>query len=30
MTAQSHPLSRLSTRQQRELIRMLEALVGDQ
>jgi len=28
MSAQSHPLSRLSARQQRELVRMLEALVG--
>jgi DNA-binding MarR family transcriptional regulator len=28
MSAQSHPLSRLSARQQRELVRMLEAMVG--
>jgi DNA-binding MarR family transcriptional regulator len=29
MTAQSHPLSRLSSRQQRELVRMLEALLAN-
>ena len=29
MSAQSHPLSRLSSRQQRELVRMLQALVDD-
>ena len=29
MSAQSHPLSRLSSRQQRELIRMLEALLAN-
>ena len=29
MTAQSHPLSRLSSRQQRELVKMLEALLRD-
>jgi MarR family transcriptional regulator, organic hydroperoxide resistance regulator len=28
MSTQAHPLSRLSARQQRELVRMLEALVG--
>jgi MarR family transcriptional regulator, organic hydroperoxide resistance regulator len=28
MSAQSHPLSRLSSRQQRELVRMLEALLA--
>ena len=28
MTTQSHPLSRLSSRQQRELVRMLEALLA--
>jgi DNA-binding MarR family transcriptional regulator len=30
MTTQAHPLSRLSARQQRELVRMLEALVGNE
>jgi len=30
MTAQSHPLSRLSSRQQRELVRMLEALLANE
>jgi MarR family transcriptional regulator, organic hydroperoxide resistance regulator len=30
MTAQSHPLSRLSPRQQRELVRMLEALLAQE
>jgi len=29
MAAQSHPLSRLSSRQQRELVRMLEALLAN-
>jgi hypothetical protein len=28
MSGQSHPLARLSARQQRELVKMLEALVG--
>ena len=30
MSGQSHPLSRLSLRQQRELVRMLQALVEDE
>jgi len=30
MSAQSHPLARLSSRQQRELVRMLEALLADE
>jgi hypothetical protein len=30
MTTQSHPLSRLSSRQQRELVRMLEALLANE
>jgi len=29
MTTQAHPLSRLSSRQQRELVRMLEALLAN-